>query len=201
MKTTYHYTMYLLALLLGLQTSCTDYAASKENQEETDIAAMQEDTEAVLKHGEYLVMTMGCHDCHSPKKMGPMGPEIIPELMLSGYHGDDLTPVFDSIPLPPGFAAFFPDLTASTGPWGISYAANLTPDETGIKFWTEEQFGKALKEGKYKGLDDTRMLLPPMPWMNFKNISDQDLHALFMYLQSIPPVENLVPLPRINMHQ
>ncbi|MDX1447231.1 c-type cytochrome [Lishizhenia sp.] len=199
MKTTRFYMIGLLLLFLALQTACTDYAASKDNQEETDVAALQDDSDAVIKRGEYLVMTMGCHDCHSPKKMGPMGPEVIPELMLSGHHGEDLSPVFDSIKLPPGFAVMFPDLTAAAGPWGISYAANLTPDETGIKYWTEEQFGKALKEGKSKGLDDTRMLLPPMPWMNFKDLADEDLHALFTYLQSIPPVENLVPLPKVNM--
>lgn len=184
-----------------LTLSCTNYQednSEDKNTTEQSAAELQEDTETIIKRGEYLTTLMGCHDCHSPKKMGPQGPEIIPELMLSGYQGEELSAVFDSISIPPGFSAFFPDLTASYGPWGISYAANLTPDESGIKFWTEDQFKKALKEGKLKGLDDTRMLLPPMPWMNFKHISDEDVHAMFTYLQSIPAVENIVPQPRIN---
>ena len=54
-------------------------------------------------------------------------------------------------------------LTAWVGPWGISYAANLTPDKaTGIGTLTEEMFIKTLREGKYMGVG--RPLLPPMPW-------------------------------------
>ena len=43
------------------------------------------DSAEKVKRGEYLVSIIGCDDCHSPKRMGPMGPEIIPELRLSGY--------------------------------------------------------------------------------------------------------------------
>jgi hypothetical protein len=54
-------------------------------------------------------------------------------------------------------------LTSWVGPWGTSYAANLTPDKTGIGNWSEEQFMKAIREGKYKGMDGTRPIMPPMP--------------------------------------
>ncbi len=149
----------------------------------------------LLKRGEYLVTTMGCNDCHTPKRMGPRGPELIPELLLSGYPAERGIPPFDSKLTEQGYAMMVPDLTAAKGPWGISFAANLTPDETGIGSWTEEQFKKALKEGKYKGMDNSRMLLPPMPWFNFVNLSDEDAHAMFAYLKSLKPVKNQVPDP------
>ncbi|HOY49277.1 MAG TPA: diheme cytochrome c-553, partial [Flavobacteriales bacterium] len=138
---------------------------------------------------------MGCNDCHSPKRMGEKGPEIIPELLLSGYPADRPIVKFDSKLIKEGFAMLYPDLTGAAGPWGVSFAANLTPDESGIGNWTEEQFKKALKEGKYKGMDGGRMLLPPMPWVNYINLADEDLHAMFMYLKSLKPVKNIVPQP------
>ena len=81
------------------------------------------------------------------------------------------------------------------GPWGTSFAANLTPDETGIGNWSFGQFKKALTEGKAKGLDGGRMLLPPMPWPNYVSMQEADLRAIFAYLKSIPPVKNIVPAP------
>jgi hypothetical protein len=87
------------------------------------------------------------------------------------------------------------DLTSAVGPWGQSFASNLTPDGTGIGNWKEEQFIKAIREGKYKGLDNTRPLLPPMPWVAYKNLTDDDLKSIFAYLKSLPPVKNAVPAP------
>jgi len=169
--------------------SCTN----SQNSEKADTANQTSSHEDLVKRGEYLVTIMGCNDCHSPKKNGPNGPEIIPELLLSGYPSERPIIEFDDPKIKEGFAMFYPDLTAGAGPWGVSFAANLTPDPTGIGTWTEEQFKKALKEGKFKGLDGTRMLLPPMPWFNFTNISDEDVSAIFAYLKSIPPVKNVVP--------
>jgi hypothetical protein len=59
----------------------------------------------------------------------------------------------------------------------------------------EENFRRALKEGKYKGLEGSRSLLPPMPWTNFLSLADEDVKAMFAYLKSIPPVKNVVPMP------
>jgi mono/diheme cytochrome c family protein len=151
--------------------------------------------EDVIKRGEYLVETMGCNDCHSPKKMGERGPEIIPELLLSGYPADRPIAKFDEKKIKEGFAIFYPDLTAAAGPWGVSFAGNLTPDDTGIGTWSEEQFKKAVTQGKFKGMDGGRILLPPMPWPGFAKMTDEDVHALFMYLKSIQLVENIVPAP------
>ncbi len=172
-------------------SSCTNTEKAEKNDHDS-IAVKPED---VVKRGEYLVGIMGCNDCHSPKRMGEKGPEIIPELLLSGYPADRPIVKFDSKLIKEGFAMLYPDLTGAAGPWGVSFAANLTPDESGIGNWTEEQFKKALKEGKYKGMDGGRMLLPPMPWVNYINLADEDLHAMFMYLKSLKPVKNIVPQP------
>ena len=83
--------------------------------------------------------------------------------------------------------------TAAVGPWGISFAANLTPDETGIGNWTFEQFSKAMREGKYKGLEGTRPLLPPMPWANYIGLSEEDMQDIFAFLKSLKPIKNVVP--------
>ena len=87
------------------------------------------------------------------------------------------------------------DLTAWVGPWGISYAANITPDATGIGSWQESNFITALREGKFKGMTSARNLLPPMPWQLFKEMSDDEIKAIFAYLKSIKPVKNIVPQP------
>lgn len=138
---------------------------------------------------------MGCNDCHSPKRIGNNGPEIIPELLLSGYPSDRSIINFKSTLIQEGFSLFYPDLTAAIGPWGTSFAANLTPDPTGLGSWTAEQFKTALTQGKSKGLENARMLLPPMPWVNYASMKEEDILAIFSYLKSITPLENIVPAP------
>ncbi|MDX2248130.1 MAG: diheme cytochrome c-553 [Bacteroidia bacterium] len=171
-------------------TSCAE--PQKENENNLSEPAA---TDEIIKYGEYLVGIMGCNDCHSPKAMGPNGPEIISELLLSGFPADRPIISFKDSLVKAGYAQFYPDLTAGAGPWGITFAANLTPDETGIGNWTESQFKVALTQGKYKGQESGRMLLPPMPWQNYKNMKDTDIKAVFMYLKSLKPVSNLVPAP------
>ncbi|MCW3087262.1 MAG: c-type cytochrome, partial [Sediminibacterium sp.] len=119
---------------------------------------------ARLLRGEYLVNSIGCDDCHSPKKMGAHGPELIPELRFSGFTSTAKLPEIDKKTVNKGWMLFAPDLTAAVGQWGVSYAANISSDETGIGNWKEENFLRAIKEGKFKGLEGSRPLLPPMPW-------------------------------------
>jgi hypothetical protein len=86
------------------------------------------------------------------------------------------------------------DMTTWAGPWGVSFAANLTPDnKTGIGLMSEEMFIKSLRTGKHRGM--LRDILPPMPWQNLAKVSDEDLKAMFAYLKSLPPVANRVPDP------
>jgi hypothetical protein len=87
-----------------------------------------------------------------------------------------------------------PDITAFVGPWGVSYAANLTPDSaTGIGAWTEAQFISTMRTGKHLG--NGRPILPPMPWDEIRKKTDDDLKAMFAYLKSLPAVNNRVPGP------
>lgn len=183
----------IMVIIFGYCTSGQRPGAESSNQQTTpDSLALAAD---LVKRGEYLVGILGCSDCHSPKRIGAQGPEIIPELLLSGYQGNQPVPPFDSKLTAQGFALFVPDLTAAKGPWGVSFAANLTPDETGIGSWSEEQFIKAFTQGISKGLDNNRPLLPPMPWQNYQNMHAEDLKAVFAYLKSIPAVKNNVPAP------
>ena len=150
---------------------------------------------STIERGRYLVNVIGCSDCHTPKKMGPQGPEIDESRLLSGH------PEASGLPKPPAgkgpwMTAVSWDLTAWSGPWGISYAFNLTPDEnTGIGSWDEETFVKAVRTGRHMGV--SRPILPPMPWQIYKNLTDDDLHAVYAYLRTIPPIHNRVPQPQI----
>jgi mono/diheme cytochrome c family protein len=167
--------------------SCTNHSSVSEK-----IPGPMDSTEKV-KRGEYLVSIIGCDDCHSPKRMGPMGPELIPELRLSGYPSSKPIQKADSNVVKQGWMLMGADLTSSVGPWGMSFAGNLTSDATGIGNWTEENFIRSLRQGKYKGLENSRPLLPPMPWFNFKNMTDDDLKSIFAFLKTTKPVENVVP--------
>lgn len=150
----------------------------------------------LVERGRHLVTVGGCDDCHSPKVMSPNGPVPHPMKILSGHPAEAGTPAVPQGVLGPDrwVAMTTGDMTAWAGPWGISYAANLTPDPaTGLGGWTEELFIKTLRTGKHHGIG--RQILPPMPWPNYAQMSDDELKAIFAYLRSLPPVKNLVPQP------
>jgi hypothetical protein len=142
------------------------------------------------ERGKYIVNAIaGCNDCHTPWKMGPMGPEPDMSKMLSGSpEGMEMKPVKVDMPWA---AAINITFTAFQSPMGIAYSKNLTPDSTGLGTWDETTFMLALRNGKHMG--NGRPLLPPMPWMVFKNMTDDDLKAIYAYLKTIPPVKNHVP--------
>ena len=145
-----------------------------------------------VERGRYLVTAMACNDCHTPWQMGPQGPEPDMSRMLSGHPQDFVMPAppaaMDGAWLWHGAATN----TAFAGPWGISYAANLTPDEfTGLGMWTEENFIQTLRSGKHMG--SAPPIMPPMPWPAYAQMSDADLKAIFAYLRTIPAISNHVP--------
>ena len=128
--------------------------------------------------------------------MTEFGPVPDENLLLSGHPQEMSLSDYDpNVPNSGTWILFSGNGTAAVGPWGTSFASNLTPHETGIGNWTFEQFTKAMREGKSKGLENGRMILPPMPWMGYKSLKDDELKAIFDYLQSLKPIENLVPLP------
>ncbi|HZB12927.1 MAG TPA: diheme cytochrome c-553 [Chryseolinea sp.] len=187
---------YLLigaALTAGLLAGCI----GKNSQPTTEQTILQNE-ETLIERGKYLVTISGCNDCHSPKIMSAQGPEPDPSRLLSGHIQDEKLPPMHTNAGKDGWVNFNMNTTAAVGPWGVSFAANLTPDETGIGTWTFEQFKTAIQKGKYKGLEESRMLLPPMPWQVYKNIKEDDLKAIYVYLKSLPPINNLVPQPILS---
>jgi mono/diheme cytochrome c family protein len=149
-------------------------------------------TEARVQRGQYLVRFGDCSACHTPLKFGPNGPEPDLARFLSGHPADTQLPPPDLKP-GPWFAATA-GMTAWAGPWGISYAANLTPDEnTGLGIWTEAMFVKAMRTGKH--MSAGRDILPPMPWQSLGALNDEDLKSVYAYLRSLAPIKNRVPEP------
>ena len=177
-----------IACSLALITIIAGIFSCSQNSEKQVV----EKNNSKIAHGRYLVTIMGCNDCHTPLKMGPTGPEPDMDRFLSGHPADFPMPAVDTNALK-NWVLFNHTNTAIAGPWGISFTANLTSDSTGIGMWTLDQFKKALKEGKFMGLDNTRPLLPPMPWRNYTNIKDDDVADIFAFLQSTKPVHNVVP--------
>lgn len=154
-------------------------------------------TQTPAERGEMLVTVGLCHDCHTQKKLGPKGPEPDMDRMLSGHpEGSVIDPPFKPAAGSPWIIASNDQLTAWSGPWGVSFSANLTPDTvTGLRsgVWSEELFIKALRTGKHLGT--ARDVLPPMPWPFIGQHSDDDLKAIWAYLGTIPAIRNQVPDP------
>lgn len=117
-----------------------------------------------VQRGEVLAYTSGCHDCHTPGTLyGAPNFERLLSGSELGWHG----------------------------PWGVTYARNLTPDvETGLGGWTDDEVVRALRSGVRK---DGSAILPPMPWQNYARLSEEDMGALIAYLRSVPAVKHVVP--------
>ena len=153
----------------------------------------------LVKRGEYLVTIMGCHDCHTPRVKSPREkPELDPPRFLLGRPAALPYPTWMPADMQQRNALALTNsmLTAWAGPWGVSFSANLTPDkETGIGEWTERVFVQALRTGKHQGQPNGRDILPPMAFILAKYATDEDLHAIWTYLRSLPPIKNQVPSP------
>lgn len=115
-----------------------------------------------LERGRYLVESIGACG-NCHTPQGPNGP--LPGMRLAGG-----LPVQD-----PGFTAT---------------SANITPDpETGIGRWTDTQIALAIREGRRP---DGTLIGPPMPFNQYRDLSDNDIAAIVSYLRSVPPVKNAV---------
>ena len=118
---------------------------------------------ALLKRGNELQNgVVACANCHSPRDAQG---KPIAELGMSGGMKFD------------------------NGPF-VAYARNITPDkETGIGRWTDQQLGKAIREGIRP---DGTVIGPPMPIGLYRGISDADLKAIIAYVRAQKPVKNQV---------
>jgi len=150
--------------------------------------------QSAVERGAYLVSIASCNDCHTPWKLTEKGPEPDFSRLLSGHPQGMKLPPPPALPPGPWGAVAALSMTAWAGPWGVSYTANLTPDdETGIGAWSEDNFIRAMRTGKHMG--GGRDILPPMPWDWVGKMTDEDLKAVFAYLKSIKPIKNQVPQP------
>ena len=174
----------LFSVVLLFQFSCAGEGTAKPLSQEEMVSL-----------GKYIVTTSGCDDCHTPKIFTENGPVFDTTRRFSGFPEGEVLPSIDMKMIEPGMWSMTDKhLAAWVGPWGISYASNLTPDKaTGIGTMTEEMFIKCMREGKYMGVG--RPLLPPMPWQVYGMKTDQDLKAIYAYLMSVKPIKNTVPQP------
>ncbi len=180
--------LLLVALVyIGCQTKASEEAGVSTS------AALER--EVLVAKGNYIVTTGMCDDCHTPKKMTDKGPQFDMERRLMGHPSDMPIPRLPADALD-SWVLMDMNFTYFVGPWGLSYAANITSDPTGIGLWTEEQFFRSMREGKHKGLKNGRELLPPMPWEVIAQRTDEDLKAMWAYLQSTEPIRNIVPPPQ-----
>ena len=163
--------------------------ASPESKHKLDI---ENPASSRVDRGKYLVTVLACNDCHTPFKLTPTGPAPDMAKMLSGHpEGFKITklPQPDPVWIMSGTGTN----TAFAGPWGVSFAANLTPDKvSGMgSTWDEARFIKAMRTGRHFG--EARPILPPMPWHGLSQATDEDLKSIWAYLQSIPAIKNEVP--------
>jgi hypothetical protein len=150
-----------------------------------------------VERGRTVAQLGGCDHCHTPVRLDPALGLPVPDRAreLSGHpegapepatslHGKDL-------------AVIGPTFTSFKVPLGTVFASNLTPDrETGLGAWNEALFVRTMRTGRHLGAG--RPVLPPMPWRSIGDASDADLEALFAYLQSLPPIRNAVPPPKVS---
>jgi hypothetical protein len=191
MEDTMKRTFLTLISLLALVSVAVVVAASQKKTPATP------SREQLLKRGEYMVTIGGCHDCHTPwiiQPDGKPGPDMTRQ--LSGHPEQFPISQPAQIRSDRWAVATAPMNTAFSGPWGVSFAANLSPDEnTGTGIWTFDMFKNTIRKGRHWGV--ARPLLPPMPWFNYRHMTDEDLLAVYTYIHSLPPIRNQVqqPLP------
>ena len=147
----------------------------------------------LVKRGKYLVDAVGaCGQCHTPRA----GADPDMSMYLAGHPANAPFPKYDfSLMQQNIFMLSAPTLAAFSGPFGTTFAANLTPDkQTGLGEWTEKMFIDAMQTGYHQGDKNNRPILPPMPKGAYANLSDDDLKAMWAYLKTTKPVRNEVPV-------
>lgn len=121
---------------------------------------------AIAARGRYLVMTAGCIGCHATN--GPQGPDLTKYLA--------------------GGALKFQTSH------GTFVSRNLTPDqETGIGRRTDDEIKRVLRSGTFA--DGHVAEGSVMPWPQFSNWSEEDRHAVVVYLRHLKPIAHRIPEP------
>jgi hypothetical protein len=186
----------LKALACVVSVMVVGITAGCDRPDPIGVAKVDPKTDAV-KRGETLVKAGACNDCHTPMKFDEKLGMPVPQMdrMLSGHPEGAADPA--STLAEGDQAVIGPTFTSFRLPFGVVYTANITPDgETGLGGWNDAQFIATMRTGQHLGIRG-RPVLPPMPWMSLRELSDEDLHAIWAYLRSVPPVKNRVPPPKV----
>ena len=121
---------------------------------------------AIAERGRYIVMTVGCIGCHATN--GPQGPDLTKYLAGGAIHIES--------------------------PRGTFVSRNLTPDkDTGLARRTDDEVKRVLRSGTFPDGH-----VPPataMPWANFSNWTEEDRHAVVVYLRHLPAIHHDIPDP------
>jgi len=121
---------------------------------------------AIAEHGRAIVVRTGCNGCHAAN--GPQGPDLTRYLAGGGFK--------------------------SVGPNGTFVSRNLTPDpETGLARRTDDEVKRVLRSGVFA--DGHVVPHSVMPWGTFSNWTEEDRHAVVVYLRSLPSVRQRIPEP------
>jgi mono/diheme cytochrome c family protein len=183
-----------LLVFFALAAAATACRAGDERPAASGESDPASDEASLVARGKHLVDVGGCHDCHTPVKMGPNGPEPDLARALSGHPSQLVMPPAPALPEGPWVAVVGATMTAWNGPWGTTFTANLTPDrETGLGTWTAADFIATARTGRRMGKG--RPILPPMPIQVLNKYTDEELTAMFAYLKSLRPMRNQVPTP------
>ena len=190
-------TVVVLSVMAAIAACSEAGGNDKETQKEDISTIRKKEKDELIARGKYLVTVSGCNDCHSPKIMTPMGPIPDTTRLMSGYPSEKGIPTLSEfLAKDQSWVKMSQDVTAFAGPWGMTFGANLTPDEaTGIGNWTEEVFVKTIRTGKHLGQEGGRPVMPPMPWYMIAKMTDEDLSSMYQYLMSLPAISNRVPAP------
>lgn len=192
--------LYCRRLLIGLVLlSVLGACGSKVEPAPKKTSKSDEQEEVYRKYnierGKRLVELGGCSQCHTPKIRTTLGYKPDKDRFLSGYTQDQRLPDLPYVEIMAGETEktfYTTDATVWVGRWGVSFAANLTPDpETGIGNWTEDRFIHIFREGKHFGQDG--QVVSPMPLGVYSQLGFFELRSMFIYLQTVTPVPNNVP--------
>ncbi|MGI8635818.1 MAG: hypothetical protein ACR2KZ_10485 [Segetibacter sp.] len=105
-----------MVALMFFATVITILSCNSQNETKAVAVGSTLSKDSMIKRGEYLVTIMGCDDCHSPKKLGPNGPEPDMDRRLSGHPASMPLGSYKQSDLK-SWVLFNQNLTVFVGPW------------------------------------------------------------------------------------
>ena len=184
-------------LLTLIILSCSSKVEQQAQPEQDSQRSEQDEVyhQYNIERGKRLVELGGCTYCHTPKIKTTLGYKPDKDRFLSGYPEDKPLPDLPYTEIIAGEAEksfYTTDATVWIGRWGVSFAANLTPDEeTGIGAMSEEDFIEIFRKKEHFSQENP--LVTPMPVNVYSQLSFFELRSIYIYLQTLQPVSNEVP--------